>query len=102
MLSMWAVVKDDEEAERQYRGYFGKRIGTVSQIGLEKWVETELADWISRIRDTSPEIVGQERGAPHSALPGPAEVAGVPPGESPSAGGGGGDAPMADTASSSW
>ena len=45
-LAMRAVVKDDEVAEERYQRYFGNRIGTVSQIGLENWVDAELTDWI--------------------------------------------------------
>ena len=45
-LSMDAVVMDDEAAAKRYQGFFGNRIGDVSQVGLEKWVDTELDDWI--------------------------------------------------------
>jgi len=41
-----AVPSTNQDAEKRYRGYFGKRIGTVSQSGLEGWVDTELHDWL--------------------------------------------------------
>jgi hypothetical protein len=44
-LSMDAVVMNDDDAAKRYEGFFGKRIGDVSQLGLEKWVETELGAW---------------------------------------------------------
>lgn len=52
-LSMRAVVKEDKAAETRYQAYFGTPIGTVSQIGLEKWVETELPDWIGEVSSRS-------------------------------------------------
>jgi hypothetical protein len=45
-LSMHAVVYKDPDAEKRYRWYFGRRIDTVSQIGLEEWVETDLKGWL--------------------------------------------------------
>lgn len=45
-LSINAVLMDDLNAAKRYEGYFGNRVHDVSQIGLEKWVDTELQDWL--------------------------------------------------------
>ena len=45
-LSIDSVLYDDEPAENRYKGYFGNGLARISQLGLEKWVDTELQDWL--------------------------------------------------------
>lgn len=45
-LSMHVVLKCDPPAARRYEGYFGNRLDSVSQVGLEEWVSSSLRDWL--------------------------------------------------------